>query len=114
MKLRFPIVVEIQDDETMEAVMDQLDLLGFMSRYGTVPIYPYADFQEWFYNENGTYPTHFLLTDAEFDPVADGLSVDLCGEVELGMASKTLLNEDIHEVEFERFEQMLRSWKAPW
>lgn len=109
--LHHPLLIEIpQDNDMMELAMENLSYLGFMARYGWTPIYPYAGFKEAFYQENDTYPTHFLLTDASFDPVTDGLSVELCGQVEVQQAPKTLLDEDIREIDWDTFCQKVDRW----
>lgn len=110
MKLTHPLLVPIADNETMENIMADLAGLGFMSRYSFAAISPWYGYLDWFYDMHGTYPTHFLLTDAAFDPVSDGLSVELCGEVEIRQAPRTLLDEDIREIDIERLQRLIGEW----
>lgn len=110
MRLMHPLLIEVADDETMENVMADLAGLGFMNRYGFATITPWSEYLGWFYEENDTYPTHFMLTDASFDPVSDGLSVELCGQVEIEQAPKQLLDEDIREIDMEYLQRLIGEW----
>lgn len=110
MRLNHPLLAPVADDDTMENIMADLAGLGFMSRYGLSPITPWSSYLEWFYEDTGTYPTHFLLTGSSFDPVADGLSVELCGEHEISHAPETLLDEDVREVDIERLIRLIGEW----
>ena len=110
--IHYPMLVEIQDDDVMEELMSDLSSVGFMSRAGLVPITPWVDFVDHFYYENGTMPTHILLTDVSFDACTDGLAVELCGEHEIKHTPQTLLNENIRDIEFEELRRLVDGWIA--
>lgn len=112
MELRYPIVAEIEEitDDVMDDVMDRMELLGFMPRFGRANLYPYAGFVDAFYEETGTYPTHILFTDENVDAEADGLSVELCGADELAEAQKAL--DDIHYIEIDELVERIGKWES--
>lgn len=110
--IHYPMLVEIQDDDAMEGLMADLASVGFMSRTGLAPITPWADYVHAFYCENGTMPTHILLTDASFDACTDGLAIELCGEYEIEHAPRTLLDENVREIEFEDLRALVDGWVA--
>lgn len=104
-----PLVVEVQDDDTMNELCDVLSSYGFLPRFGSGGLYPYEDFREEFYEESGTYPTHILLTDANVDGFADGPCATLCGEEELKFLDEQLIVYP-RETTWDELEKIMRSW----